>query len=296
MNTELNKTQKALCLFGALYLAYGVMFMGETFGLEDSGQKFLGKKSGKIQNSMAQWAGIGCLTLALDCFFVALHCSAEVGQRTVLGNAIAAFTRLGIFCSQGSINWGGTLVHKEFLQGGILTLLILFLAVDCVRTFGITSSKHFIFGCKDLTHACLLGTFFMYFAYLMMFIFTDFISDQYICPGRAGPLACRKAEPMAYNQLAWTWSMWMSVAYQIPQMIMVGSAAEQKQFALARLITVAACVWQMKREAAITIPAKMSEGYAVQGLGAALLLVAVFSEQILGLVGKAPKASKKKSK
>ena len=64
--SKMNKSQKVLLAYAALYAVYSLFWLGEMVGLQDAGLKFFGKRAGKIQVSAATWGGVGGLTLALD--------------------------------------------------------------------------------------------------------------------------------------------------------------------------------------------------------------------------------------
>jgi len=98
--SKMNKSQKVLLAYAALYAVYSLFWLGEMVGLQDAGLKFFGKRAGKIQVSAATWGGVGGLTLALDHVFAALKCSKDVAQRTVLVTLLGCFFRLGAFASQ----------------------------------------------------------------------------------------------------------------------------------------------------------------------------------------------------
>ncbi|EEH51632.1 uncharacterized protein MICPUCDRAFT_70224 [Micromonas pusilla CCMP1545] len=274
--SKMNKSQKVLLAYAALYAVYSLFWLGEMVGLQDAGLKFFGKRAGKIQVSAATWGGVGGLTLALDHVFAALKCSKDVAQRTVLVTLLGCFFRLGAFASQGSQKWGGALVHSEFVAGGVITIGMILAAMECLRG-GLTSGKHPIFGCKGLTHGNLILLWAMMFFYVVSFIFTDFIGDNYVC----GKTSCRISEPRAYDQMAWTISMWVSVMVQIPMMLSVATKAEQQKFALQRLLSIVFSIYVMHSEKDISVPSKYLENLVAMGVMFVLCLTAGLGDKIM---------------
>jgi|TARA_B100001142_G_scaffold233008_1_gene231312 hypothetical protein len=178
--------------------------------------------------------------------------------------------------TQGSQKWGGALVHSEFVAGGVITIGMILAAMECLRG-GLTSGKHPIFGCKGLTHGNLILLWAMMFFYVVSFIFTDFIGDNYVC----GKTSCRISEPRAYDQMAWTISMWVSVMVQIPMMLSVATKAEQQKFALQRLLSIVFSIYVMHSEKDISVPSKYLENLVAMGVMFVLCLTAGLGDKIM---------------
>ena len=189
--------------------------------------------TGAVGWSAAQWGGIGAIVCGLDCLFVAFRTGEQTALRTILVNVFACFMRVGVFVAQGSKDWGGELVHKEFLQGGFITTV--FTIVGLYNLNGnMKAVKNVIKvpSMSDLTHAGLLVQFTLFFFYIMMFIWTDFPGANYQCP--AGD--CRK-EAGLYGMMAWTVTMWTQVTLQILAIMQTASNAEKMEFAKMRALT-----------------------------------------------------------
>ena len=271
----MSKSQKTLCGHALLYIAYGAMFIGAPLGLEDSGLKFTGVKAGPIFQAAANWGGIGAIFLGLDNIFVALKCSKEMIQRTVSLNAIGCFIRLGVSITAGSQKWGGVHVHKEYLQGIAITVSILAVCMDCLRD-GYGKAKHPFMGCNSLTHGALIVPTALMMVYIGLMLTTDFIGDNYIKP--KGGL--RAAEPNAYTQMAWTFTMWFGIMMQNLVVLSVGKAGEQREFALLRVLSVLVSIKLMADEKAITPADKQTEGMVVQAIMLVAYAVAAFGDKI----------------
>lgn len=272
---KMSKSQKTLCGTALLYIAYGAMFIGAPLGLEDSGLKFTGVKAGPIFQAAANWGGIGAIFLGLDNIFVALKCSKEMIQRTVSLNAIGCIIRFGVFITAGSQKWGGVHVHKEYLQGIAITVSILAVCMDCLRD-GYGKAKHPFMGCNSLTHGALIVPTALMMVYIGLMLTTDFIGDNYIKP--KGGL--RAAEPNAYTQMAWTFTMWFGIMMQNLVVLSVGKAGEQREFALLRVLSVLVSIKLMADEKAITPADKQTEGMVVQAIMLVAYAVAAFGDKI----------------
>ena len=286
--------QKTLVVYGLCFIFYGASFMGKTLGLEDAGSKFQGQESGKICWSAAQWGGIGAIVCGLDCLFVAFRTGEQTALRTILVNVFACFMRVGVFVAQGSKDWGGELVHKEFLQGGFITTV--FTIVGLYNLNGnMKAVKNVIKvpSMSDLTHAGLLVQFTLFFFYIMMFIWTDFPGANYQCP--AG--GCRK-EVGLYGMMAWTVTMWTQVTLQILAIMQTASNAEKMEFAKMRALTVLVQIWQMHTpgEKAVAIPAKETENKAAMAVAFLSCVVAGFSDKLKGNAKPAKSATRAKRK
>lgn len=272
---KMSKSQKTLCGIAVSYIVYGAMFIGAPLGLEDSGLKFTGVKSGPITQAAANWAGVGAILLGLDNIFVALKCSKEMIQRTVSVNAIGCIIRLGVFITAGSQNWGGVHVHKEYLQGLAISVAILAVCIDCLRD-GYGKAKHPFMGCNSLTHGALIVPTALMMIYIGIMLTTDFIGDNYIVP--KGGL--RAAEPNAYTQMAWTFTMWFGFMMQNLVVLGVGKAGEQREFSLLRVLSVLVAMKLMTDEKSITPPNKQTEGMVVQAIMLVAYVVAAFGDKI----------------
>ena len=194
--------------------------------------------------------------LGLDNIWAAQKGSKNIVSWFVASNAFGCAMRLGEFAAQGSTAWGGELVAAEYTQGLIITLTI-FATAKWIMLDGLGKIKNPIMSCDSLTHGSLLFVFFFYTARIMMFFFTDFVSQQYIVP-KSG------VEPLVRSFMAWNMSMWVFVTANIALVLAAGSAKEQRQFALVRTTCVLASLYFMHSEAALAVPAELTKGYVGQ--------------------------------
>ena len=273
MFEKMTKNQKALAAFAVSYVAYGAMFIGPQIGLPDAAGKFYGKPSGSaLTQSAATWTGLGAIILGVDCAYAATQGSKNVVAWTMVVNVLGCFMRLGVFAAQGSTVAGGALVAAEYNQGLIITLVISFTSLWCLSD-GVGKVKNPVMGCDGLTHGCLLFVAMFYSAYLSMFFFTDFVSQQYVVPKSV-------LEPAGVAMMAWNMTMWLPIMLNILAVLAAAPAKEMRQWALMRTWTVLASVYLMHSEAAIANPSELTNGYVGQTIALLALVCAGLGDKI----------------
>jgi len=274
MFEKMTKNQKALASFAVSYVAYGAMFLGPVVGLPDAAGKFYGKPTtSALTQSAATWTGLGAVILGVDLLFVATNGSKNTAAWTLVANVCGCFMRLGVFAAQGSKAAGGSLVANEYVQGLTITLVITFASLWCLSD-GVGKVKNPVMGCDGLTHGLLLFVAAFYAAYNAMFFFTDFVAKQYVVP-KSG------LEPAGVAMMAWNMTMWFPIMLNMLAVLAAAPAKEMRRFCLVRVGAIAACLYVMHSEAAITVPAELTNGYVGQTVALCALVCAGFGDKIM---------------
>ena len=134
--------------------------------------------------------------------------------------------------------------------------------------------KNPVMGCDGLTHGLLLFVAAFYAAYNAMFFFTDFVAKQYVVP-KSG------LEPAGVAMMAWNMTMWFPIMLNMLAVLAAAPAKEMRRFCLVRVGAIAACLYVMHSEAAITVPAELTNGYVGQTVALCALVCAGFGDKIM---------------
>mgnify|MGYP007125881047 CR=1 FL=1 len=203
--------------------------------------------------------------MTLDLLYAALKCSKAVQQRVCNGQIMHNMLMLAVHACFSSQKFGGKLVHKEHVMGGFLTLALTFVMSAGLAGGMEPAKRHFLKGCKGLTHGCLIIYWACFFFYITTFQLGDFPSQNYIaCQGRG---FCRAKDSVFYDINVFTSSMWFMVNMMTYFMLMSGSDNEQKSFALYRMATVALLqIPLMMSEKAMTVPKEYTNGVVAMSI------------------------------
>jgi hypothetical protein len=279
MMAEYTKLQKVLLLKAALCAFYLTAFFGDRIGMPSFSEKFFGQKNNAMRKSASDWAGLGLFVMTLDLLYAALKCSKAVQQRVCNGQIMHNMLMLAVHACFSSQKFGGKLVHKEHVMGGFLTLALTFVMSAGLAGGMEPAKRHFLKGCKGLTHGCLIIYWACFFFYITTFQLGDFPSQNYIaCQGRG---FCRAKDSVFYDINVFTSSMWFMVNMMTYFMLMSGSDNEQKSFALYRMATVALLqIPLMMSEKAMTVPKEYTNGVVAMSICLTALACAAFSDKI----------------
>ena len=108
--------------------------------------------------------------------YAALKCSKAVQQRVCNGQIMHSMLMLAVHACFSSQKFGGKLVHKEHVMGGFLTLALTFVMSAGLAGGMEPAKRHFLKGCKGLTHGCLIIYWACFFFYITTFQLGDFPS------------------------------------------------------------------------------------------------------------------------
>lgn len=275
---EYTKLQKVLLLKAALCAFYLSAFFGDRVGMPSFSEKFFSQKNNELRKSASDWAGLGLFVITVDLLYAALKCSRAVQQRVCNGHIMHNILMLAVHMCLSSQKFGGKIVHKEHVMGGFLTLALTFVMSSGLEDGMEPAKRHFLKGCKGLTHGCLIMYWLCFFFYITTMFLGDFPTQQYkACQGRG---FCRAKDSVFYDINLYMASMWFIVNLMTYFMLMSGSDKEQKSFSKYRIIITLVQIWIMTSEKALIVPKEYTNGMVAMSVCLVSLLCATFSDKI----------------
>ena len=129
-----------------------------------------------------------------------------------------------------SKKYGGAVVHKEHVMGSFISTALSFIMATGLTNGMEPAKRHFLMGCKGLTHGCLI-------IYWVCSSSTSITSFQSGVPVYSVYRLSRKRllpskDSIFYDINAVSTCMWFMVNLMTYFMLMSGSDKEQKSFAL----------------------------------------------------------------